>query len=113
MHKRVLAPFFKVDASRNSSSKRGFGLGLSIVEDIVKSHGGDLSLRDRQPRGLEVRIVLPGFNTGTRTSRVASHSGNDPRTGFGSLSRTYNLTKLNISERGNFLSFGQPRRYAS
>jgi signal transduction histidine kinase len=37
----------------------GFGLGLSIVRSIVLAHGGELSLNDRQPHGLIVRIQLP------------------------------------------------------
>ncbi len=37
----------------------GFGLGLSIAQAIVLTHGGVLSLHDREPRGLNVRINLP------------------------------------------------------
>jgi signal transduction histidine kinase len=37
----------------------GFGLGLSIARTIVLAHGGRLSLNDRQPNGLIVRIQLP------------------------------------------------------
>jgi signal transduction histidine kinase len=37
----------------------GFGLGLSIARAIVQAHGGELSLNDRQPHGLIVRIELP------------------------------------------------------
>jgi signal transduction histidine kinase len=37
----------------------GFGLGLSIARTIVLAHGGELSLKDRQPHGLIVRIQLP------------------------------------------------------
>jgi len=37
----------------------GFGLGLSIARAIVLAHGGELTLNDRQPHGLIVRIQLP------------------------------------------------------
>jgi signal transduction histidine kinase len=37
----------------------GFGLGLSIARAIISAHGGELSLRDRAPHGLIVRIELP------------------------------------------------------
>lgn len=55
----VLEPFFKLDESRGPNSAKGFGLGLSIVSDIVRAHGGTIELHDRQPRGLVVRLRLP------------------------------------------------------
>lgn len=58
LHERVLEPFFKVDPSR-STSKGGFGLGLSIVADIAHSHRGSLELRSRSPNGLNARLSVP------------------------------------------------------
>ena len=55
---RVMEPFYKVDAAR-SGTDRGFGLGLSIVREIVQGHQGRLELLDRQPTGLRARIELP------------------------------------------------------
>jgi signal transduction histidine kinase len=57
--KFVLEPFVRGDDARNMDEAVGFGLGLSIASTIVKAHGGELSLRDRQPRGLIVSIQLP------------------------------------------------------
>jgi signal transduction histidine kinase len=56
---KVLEPFVRGDAARNMEETTGFGLGLSIARSIVLAHGGELSLNDRQPRGLIVRITLP------------------------------------------------------
>jgi signal transduction histidine kinase len=56
---RVFEPFFKEDASRGIASKHGFGLGLSIVADIIQGHGGRIELQDNQPNGLVVTINLP------------------------------------------------------
>jgi signal transduction histidine kinase len=56
--KRVLEPFFKMDAARNGTNS-GFGLGLSIVAEIVQAHGGTLVFSDRQGGGLVVRLTLP------------------------------------------------------
>ena len=56
---RVFEPFFKQDASRGIASKHGFGLGLSIVADIVQGQGGRIELLDNQPNGLIVAIDLP------------------------------------------------------
>jgi signal transduction histidine kinase len=55
---KVLEPFYKVDASRNSQNS-GFGLGLSIVTEVVQFHQGRLELLDRAPNGLIARIILP------------------------------------------------------
>jgi signal transduction histidine kinase len=55
----VLEPFVRGDDARNMDEAAGFGLGLSIANAIVLAHGGVLSLHDRQPHGLVVRMQLP------------------------------------------------------
>jgi signal transduction histidine kinase len=55
----MLEPFVRGDDARNMDDVTGFGLGLSIARTIVLAHGGELSLNDRQPHGLIVRIRLP------------------------------------------------------
>lgn len=55
----MLEPFVRGDDARNMDDATGFGLGLSIANAIVLAHGGTLSLHDRQPHGLIVRIQLP------------------------------------------------------
>jgi signal transduction histidine kinase len=55
----MLEPFVRGDDARNMDEASGFGLGLSIARAIVLAHGGELSLHDRQPHGLIVRIELP------------------------------------------------------
>jgi hypothetical protein len=55
----VLEPFVRGDDARNMDEAEGFGLGLSIANAVVLAHGGALSLHDRKPRGLVVRIRLP------------------------------------------------------
>jgi len=55
----MLEPFVRGDDARNMDETSGFGLGLSIARAIVLAHGGELSLNDRQPHGLIVRIKLP------------------------------------------------------
>jgi signal transduction histidine kinase len=55
---KVFDPFFKGDAARGTVARSGFGLGLSIARDVVKSHGGEIELLDRVPHGLIVRVRL-------------------------------------------------------
>jgi signal transduction histidine kinase len=59
LHDKVVEPFFKADKARTSNSNSGFGLGLSIADEIVKGHGGSLLLENISPHGLRVTIQLP------------------------------------------------------
>ncbi|HEX9389839.1 MAG TPA: ATP-binding protein [Usitatibacteraceae bacterium] len=54
---RLKQPFTRLDDAR--SGKSGAGLGLAIVERIVKTHGGTFRLLPREGGGLEARVVLP------------------------------------------------------
>ena len=54
----VFKPFYRIDKSRGLN-KSGVGLGLSIAQDIVKSHGGNISLSESRFKGLLVKISLP------------------------------------------------------
>lgn len=56
LKKKVFQRFFRVEASR--SCQPGNGLGLSLVQAVIKLHAGTVSLEDNYP-GLKVRIVLP------------------------------------------------------
>lgn len=62
----MLEPFVRGDEARNMDEAAGFGLGLSITNAIVLAHGGALSLHDRQPHGLIVRLRLPVRQPGKR-----------------------------------------------
>ena len=68
-HKQsMLKPFVRGDSARNMNDSAGFGLGLSIAQAIVLAHGGELSLLDRSPNGLLVRVVLPAQAADRRTA---------------------------------------------
>ncbi len=54
----VFKPFYKINKSRGDS-KSSVGLGMSISSDVIKSHGGDISLDKSPQNGLRVRIILP------------------------------------------------------
>ena len=57
-YKNVFKPFFRLDESRNLNHS-GVGLGMSIAEDIVRSHGGNIELSESEHKGLQVKISLP------------------------------------------------------
>ena len=57
-YQNVIKPFYRIDKSRGQN-KSGVGLGLSIANDIIRSHGGDISLNKSPLQGLRVKISLP------------------------------------------------------
>ncbi len=54
----VMKPFYRIDKSRGQN-KSGVGLGLSIANDIIRSHGGNITLEKSALNGLRVKISLP------------------------------------------------------
>lgn len=56
---RMLRPFTRLDTARSNAS--GAGLGLAIVDRIVRQHGGNVSLLPRPGGGLIVRMTIPLF----------------------------------------------------
>ena len=54
----VLKPFYRIENSRNKKTG-GSGLGLSITNNILLSHGGNLELLDSPMGGLRVKAVIP------------------------------------------------------
>ncbi len=57
-YENVFKPFYKIDKSRGDS-KSSVGLGLSIASDIIRSHGGNITLDKSPMNGLWVKIFLP------------------------------------------------------
>ena len=57
-YQNVMKPFYRIDKSRGLN-KSGVGLGLSIANDIIRSHGGSISLAKGPLGGLRVKVSLP------------------------------------------------------
>ena len=57
-YQNVMKPFYRIDKSRGQN-KSGVGLGLSIANDIIRSHGGSISLGESPLNGLRVKISFP------------------------------------------------------
>lgn len=56
----ALRPFIRLDTARNQNKGSGVGLGLAIVHDITRRHGGSLALGDSAALGgLRVDLTLP------------------------------------------------------
>ncbi|MDD2743756.1 MAG: ATP-binding protein [Rhodocyclaceae bacterium] len=55
---RVFEPFYRLESSRNRETG-GVGLGLAIVRQIARGHGGDVVLMNRPDGGLRAVLSLP------------------------------------------------------
>ncbi|WP_066797520.1 ATP-binding protein [Sphingomonas soli] len=55
---RAFEPFFRGERSRNRDTG-GIGLGLASARGTARAHGGDLTLRNREPCGLAATVTLP------------------------------------------------------
>lgn len=51
----ILEPFYRADQSRNQKTG-GFGLGLAIAKRVFQQHAGEISLSNKQPHGLNVKV---------------------------------------------------------
>ena len=51
-------PFVRLDSSRDPNLS-GSGLGLTIASDVIRGHGGDITLASSPLGGLRVQITLP------------------------------------------------------
>ncbi|MBU2891734.1 two-component system sensor histidine kinase EnvZ [Colwellia sp. D2M02] len=57
---RLFQPFTQGDTARGTE---GSGLGLAIIKRIVDTHGGKISLSNKETGGLQAKILLPLKNT--------------------------------------------------
>ena len=55
---RVFERFYRADTSRNRETG-GSGLGLSIVQSIVRAHGGTVKALETPGGGATFRVELP------------------------------------------------------
>lgn len=55
---KVTQPFYRCETSRNQNTG-GVGLGLSMAQSVVRSHGGELIIENKEQGGLKVTVSLP------------------------------------------------------
>lgn len=55
---KVYTPFYRIEGSR-SRETGGVGLGLSVARSVVRAHGGDIQLTNREEGGLRATVELP------------------------------------------------------
>jgi two-component system OmpR family sensor kinase len=57
---RIFERFYRVDASRQRNSKDGSGLGLSIVDAVMRAHGGDVTVASQLGKGAAFTLHFKG-----------------------------------------------------
>ncbi|HEY5759209.1 MAG TPA: HAMP domain-containing sensor histidine kinase [Steroidobacter sp.] len=62
---KMFEPFVRLD---DATAGKGYGLGLAIARRGILALGGSIEARNRQPRGLEVRITLPIHSLGAASA---------------------------------------------
>jgi signal transduction histidine kinase len=55
---RVFEPFYRVDKSRTKKTG-GYGLGLSLCREIMRAHGGEITLESETGKGTRVVLEFP------------------------------------------------------
>lgn len=55
---KIFAPFFRVDKSRNRAMG-GAGLGLALVAEIARQHGGQVKVLASSKKGSTIALMLP------------------------------------------------------
>ena len=55
---KIFAPFFRVDKSR-SRAMGGAGLGLALVTEIARQHGGQVKVLESNEKGSTISLMLP------------------------------------------------------
>jgi two-component system sensor histidine kinase BaeS len=56
---KLFEPLFRADASRTRTGQHGSGLGLSIVQAIVRAHRGSVTAHASPLGGVAIQVVLP------------------------------------------------------
>jgi signal transduction histidine kinase len=67
---RIFDEFYRVD-TRLSSSRRGVGLGLTLVRRLAEAHGGRVSVESARGRGSRFTVWLPLESAAGPASRTA------------------------------------------
>lgn len=76
----IFQPFYRADTSRARGVGKGMsGLGLAIVNEIVKAHQGKIFVRSALNRGTTIEVTFPKYTNETKAEKeVNLEEGVDP-----------------------------------
>jgi len=56
---KIFDDFYRVDQKLNSQAQGGIGLGLTLVRQIIRAHGGDVSVESKVGEGSTFTFTIP------------------------------------------------------
>ena len=59
IQEKIFERFYRADPSRVRSGGEGSGLGLSIVDAVMKAHGGSITLNSEVGKGSTFTLHFP------------------------------------------------------
>jgi signal transduction histidine kinase len=59
---RIFERFYQVKDKGNQPRRKGTGLGLALVKEIIEAHRGTVSVKSKPGDGTTFRIELPGYS---------------------------------------------------
>lgn len=72
-HNKIFQPFFQVDSTL-ARSYEGSGLGLSLVAEVSRLHGGDIRVESAPQRGSQFHLELPCAPPSERSTDETSNT---------------------------------------
>lgn len=55
----IYDPFYRAS---NTGGYKGYGIGLPLARNIIRLHGGNITVNSKENHGTEIRIVLPTYS---------------------------------------------------
>jgi signal transduction histidine kinase len=55
----VFERFYRSEESRTTLHADGYGLGLAIADQIIREHGGTITVESREGEGSTFTVVIP------------------------------------------------------
>lgn len=60
-HQKIFEQFFRAPQEGNRHNTKGYGLGLSYVAEVVRGHGGEISVKSAPGKGSTFTVSIPKF----------------------------------------------------
>jgi two-component system phosphate regulon sensor histidine kinase PhoR len=58
-HQKIFEQFFRAPQEGNRHNTKGYGLGLSYVAEVVRGHGGEISVKSVPGKGSTFTVTIP------------------------------------------------------